>query len=311
MKRTYTRSRESIFLRACVALRMCGLAAQSACFSRNDNMHDRSGLLGKIQVYNVHYQHDIRYVMQICRWILKPIGIWHFVHNGSSQNEKILSTILIFMCVSVLCFVLMPSGPYVLLREKDIYVKVKLFGPIGFCLTSAVKYCFLGVRGTAIGRCIEHVEDDWRVVRHADHRKMMLKNALVGRRLTTMCVLFLYTGGLSYHTIMPLSAKVKINDSLTIRPLVYPGYDQYLDSQASPTYEIIFCLHCLSSIIQYTVTTAACSLAAIFTTHACGQVQILTTLLDDLVDGKKNDVNTATVEQRLKVIARHHVRVLR
>ncbi|XP_014475026.1 PREDICTED: uncharacterized protein LOC106744619 [Dinoponera quadriceps] len=246
----------------------------------------------------------------LCRWILKPIGIWHFVYSRSSQNEKLLSTTLIFTCVSVLCFVLVPSGPYVLFREKDIYVKVKLLGPVGFCLTSAVKYCFLGTRSTAIGRCIEHVEDDWRVVRHADHRKMMLKNVLVGRRLTTLCVLFLYSGGLFYHIFMPLSAKVKINDTFTIRPLVYPGYDQYFDYQASPAYEIVFCIHCLSSIIQYTITTAACSLAAIFTTHACGQVQILTTLLDDLVNGERSDENT-TMVKRLRVITRHHVRVLR
>ncbi|XP_014475031.1 PREDICTED: uncharacterized protein LOC106744623 [Dinoponera quadriceps] len=273
-------------------------------------MHSRPRILGGIQKRNVHYEHDIHYVMQLCRWILKPIGIWHFVHSRSSQNKRLLPTTLIFTCISVLCFVLVPSGSYVLLREKDIYVKVKLFGPIGFCLTSAVKYCFLGARGTAIGRCIEHVEDDWRIVRHADHRNMMLKNVLVGRRLTTLCVLFLYTGGLSYHTIMPLSAKVKMNDSFTIRPLVYPGYDQFFDSQASPAYEIVFCMHCLSSVIQYTITTAACSLAAIFATHACGQVQILSTLLNDVVDGKRNDENT-TVEKRLRVITMHHVRVLR
>lgn len=307
---------ESLFSRACVVSLMwehtaCVHAIQSALHITNDSMHDRSQLSERnIQVRNVHYQYDIHYAMQLCRWVMKPIGIWHFVYNRSSQNEKLLATTLIFMCVSMLCFVLVPSGPYVLLREKDIYVKVKLFGPIGFCLTSAVKYCFLGARGTAIGRCIEHVENDWRIVRHENHRKMMLKNVLISRKLITLCVLFLYTGGLSYHTIMPLSAKIKINDSFTIRPLVYPGYDQYFDSQASPAYEIVFCMHCLCSIIQYSITSAACSLAAIFTTHACGQVQILTTLLDDLVDGKRSDENT-TVEKRLKVIARHHVRVLR
>ncbi|XP_032669699.1 uncharacterized protein LOC116843416 [Odontomachus brunneus] len=307
-----TRNPGIIIPRACVAnvVGTTGRVFQSALHTTSGSMHNRSRHPERIQqIHNVHHKNDIHYTMQLCRWILKPIGIWHFVYSHSSQNEKLFSTTLIFMCVSILCFVLVPSGPYVL-REKDIYVKVKLFGPIGFCLTSAVKYCFLGARGTAIGRCIEHVEDDWRVVRHENHRKMMLKNVLISRKLTTLCVLFLYTGGLSYHTIMPLSAKIKMNDSFTIRRLVYPGYDQYFDSQASPAYEIVFCIHCLCSLIQYSITSAACSLAAIFATHACGQVQILTTLLDDLVDGKRSDENT-TVEKRLKVIARHHVRVLR
>ncbi|XP_050457371.1 odorant receptor 4-like [Cataglyphis hispanica] len=270
-------------------------------------MHDRSRLPDKI--YNVHYKNDIRYTMQLCRWILKPIGIWHLVYDRSSQYEKLISATLIFACFSVLCFVLVPSGPYTLLREKDINVKLKLFGPVGFCLTSAIKYCFLGMRGTAIGKCIKHVEHDWQVIQYQDHRKMMLRNVLVGRRLTTLCVIFLYTGGMSYHTIMPLSSRMKANDNYTNRPLVYPGYDIYFDPQASPVYEIVFCLHCLSAIIQYSITTAVCSLAAIFATHACGQVQILMTLLDDLVDGKKN--KNTTVDKRLTLITRHHVRVLR
>ncbi|KAG5331932.1 OR4 protein, partial [Acromyrmex charruanus] len=247
--------------------------------------------------------------MQLCRWILKPIGIWHMIYGRSSQSEKLLSLIMIFVCFFGLCFVLVPAGPYTLFREKDINIKVKLFGPIGFCLTSAIKYCFLGARASSIGRCVEHVESDWRIVRHYDHRRMMLRNVLVGRRLTTLCVIFLYTGGMSYHTIMPLSSRTKTNGSFTSRPLVYPGYDLYFDPQASPAYEIIFGMHCLSAMIQYSATTAACSLAASFATHACGQVQILMTLLDDLVDGKRNkDTN---VEKRLRLITKHHVRVLR
>jgi len=114
---------------------------------------------------------------------------------------------------------------------------------------------------------------------------------------------------MSYHTIMPLSARTKTNGSFMSRPLVYPGYDLYFDPQASPAYEIIFGMHCLSAVIQYSVTTAACSLAAIFATHACGQVQILMTLLDDLVDGKR--IKDTTVEKRLSLIAKHHVHVLR
>lgn len=283
-----------------------------SCFSQrlfpaDDSMHDRSRLPDKI--YNVHYKNDIRYTMQLCRWILKPIGIWHLVYDRSSQYEKLISITLIFACFSVLCFVLVPSGPYTLLREKDINVKLKLFGPVGFCLTSAIKYCFLGMRGTAIGKCIKHVEHDWQVIQYQDHRKMMLRNVLVGRRLTTLCVIFLYTGGMSYHTIMPLLSRMKTNDNYTNRPLVYPGYDIYFDPQPSPVYEIVFCIHCLSAIIQYSITTAVCSLAAIFATHACGQVQILMTLLDDLVDGEKN--KNTTVDKRLTLITRHHVRVLR
>ena len=259
-------------------------------------------------MYNVHHKHDIRYTMQLCRWVLKPIGMWHPIYGHSSQNEKFISIILIIICFSALCFVLIPAGFYTLFREKDINIKVKLFGPVGFCLTNTIKYCYFGARAAAFGRCIRHVEDDWRIVQHQT-REIMLKKVLIGRRLTTLCAIFLYTGGLSYHIIMPLSSKQEINENLTIRIHTYPGYDIFFDPGASPAYEIVFCIHCLFAMITYHITTASCSLAAIFVTHACGQIDILMLLLDDLVEGKWS--KDTTVKKRLSAIAKHHVRILR
>lgn len=286
-------------------------STQSTLHLAGGSMRDyRSTYISEgIPMQNVHYKRDIRYAMRLCQWILKPIGIWHFVYGRSSLGDKLLSLVLILLCFSLLCFVFVPVGYYIIMYEKDLYVKVKLFGPIGFCLNCAIKYYLLGANRTAIGRCVRHVEDDWRVVRYQNYRDMMLKNALVSRRLSSLCAIFLYSGGMSYHSIMPLSAKTSVNGSVRIRPMVYPGYDQFFDSQASPAYEIVFGMHCLCAMVQYNVTTAVCSLAATFVTHACGQVQILMTMLGDLVEG--NESEHATVEKRLSAIASHHVRVLR
>ncbi|XP_012063224.1 PREDICTED: odorant receptor 4-like [Atta cephalotes] len=268
-------------------------------------------------MYNIHYKHDIRYTMQLCRWMLKPIGMWHPIYGHSpSQNEKFISIILIVICFSALCFVLIPAGFYTLFREKDISIKIKLFGPVGFCLTNTIKYCYFGARAAAFGRCIRHVEDDWRIVHHQT-REIMLKQVL-GRRLTTLCAIFLYTGGLSYYIIMPLSSRQEINENYTIRINTYPGYDMFFDPTASPAYEIMFCIHILFAMISLQITTASCSLAAIFVTHACGQIDILMLLLDDLVEGKRSKNTTKTpgkrsknVKKRLSAIAKHHVRILR
>ncbi|XP_029160996.1 odorant receptor 4-like [Nylanderia fulva] len=275
-------------------------------------MRDRSQLpesmVEPMVGHNVNYEHDINYTMQLCRWVLKPIGIWHLINGNASRNAKLISLALIVTCLSALCFVLIPSGLHTLFYEKDINIKVKLFGPVGFCLTSTIKYCYLGARGPAFGRCIRIVENDWRTVQNPAQREMMLKKALVGRRLTILCALFLYTGGLSYHTIMPLSSR-QVSENFTFRPLTYPGYNLFFDPQVSPVYEIVFCIHCLFALITYNITTAACSLAAIFVTHACGQIQILIMLLGNLVDGKMSKDNT--VEKRLSVIAKHHVQILK
>ncbi|XP_011705940.1 PREDICTED: uncharacterized protein LOC105461154, partial [Wasmannia auropunctata] len=176
--------------------------------------------------------------MQMCRWILKPIGMSAPDLRSPSPCERLVSAALILTCFSALWFVLIPAGIYTLFREKNINIQVKLFGPVGFCLTNTIKYCYYGARAAAFGRCIRHVEDDWRVVRQQDHRETMLRNALVGRRITTLCAIFLYTGGLSYHTIMPLSSRQRIDENYTMRLHTYPGYDLFFDPVASPAYEI-------------------------------------------------------------------------
>lgn len=281
---------------------------QSSLHFAGDNMDDRSRTGKMLEIYNEHQEHDIRYTIQMCRWVLKSIGMWHLIYGHPSQKEKLIAIALIGTCLSLLCFVLIPCGLYTL-RVKDLTVKVKLFGPIGFCLTCTIKYCYLGMRATAFGKCIRHVEDNLRAIRYQDHRRIMLKNALIGRKLITLCLLFLYTGGVSYHTIMPLSSSRKINENYTLRIHSYPGYDLFFDPQASPTYEIVFCIHFMFALVMYNVTAAACSLAAIFVTHACGQIQILMTLLDDLVEGKRN--KGTTMDKRLSMIAKHHVRIMK
>ncbi|KAK2583204.1 hypothetical protein KPH14_009224 [Odynerus spinipes] len=252
---------------------------------------------------------DISYAMRLCRFVLRPIGLWPMVYGRVSQTERILSAVLAVTCFSTVCFVLIPAGIYTLIYENDINAKLKLFGPVGFCLTSTIKYCYLGLKGNAISRCIAHVENDWRIVRDRNHRTIMTEYATVGRNLTILCALFLFSGGMSYHTIMTISSTKKINESLTIKPLTYPGYDRYFDTQASPAYEIVFFMHCMCAMVMYSITTAACSLAATFVTHACGQIQIVMCRLDDLVEGKES--KGIELNSRLAIIVHDHVKTLR
>ncbi|XP_017759709.1 PREDICTED: odorant receptor 4-like [Eufriesea mexicana] len=56
--------------------------------------------------------------------------------------------------------------------------------------------------------------------------------------------------------------------------------------------------------------TFACSLAAVFVMHACGQFKILISKLDKLIDGKTEEKDTSTYEQRLGDIVEHHLHIL-
>nr|UEN71260.1 olfactory receptor 77 [Gregopimpla kuwanae] len=217
------------------------------------------------------------------------------------------------LCSILMAFIMIPSTLHMVCREKNPIVRLMLFGPIGFCLTNILKYCSIVFRSDSIKLCIEHVETDWMMIENEKDRQIMRKNVNVGRDLTALCGIFMYTGGLSYHTIMPLWCGSRINElNQTIRPLVYPGYDIFVDPQASPTYEIIFYTNCISACVTYTVTTAACNLAAIFVTHSCGQIQIMMSRLETLFDDvKENEVLNDVLKNRVGFVIRCHVRVLR
>lgn len=250
------------------------------------------------------------YAIKPCRYVLIPIGLWPMIYGRvSSRTEKIISAVLVVASISSVFFVLIPTGLHMLLYEHNINLKLKLFGPIGFCVASSIKYCYLGLKGEDIGRCIAHVENDWKTILDQNHRTTMRKYATVGRNLIVLCAIFLYSGGMSYHTVMTLSMTKKINETLTIRALTYPGYDRYFDVQASPAYEIVFFLHCVSAMVMHTITMAACSLAATFVTHACGQIQITMIRLNDLVEGKESD--GIELSDRMAIIVRDHVKTLR
>ncbi|XP_011058393.1 PREDICTED: uncharacterized protein LOC105148385 [Acromyrmex echinatior] len=123
----------------------------------------------------------------------------------------------------------------------------------------------------------------------------MIKSAKIGRRLVTLCAIFMYGSGLSFRLILPFAkGKIITPQNVTIRPLPCPAYFIFFDVQVSPIYELIFVIQILSGIITYSITTGLCGLAAVFVMHICGQLKILMSLMRNFVKEKwqeKREVN--------------------
>ncbi|XP_076677078.1 odorant receptor 13a-like [Andrena cerasifolii] len=270
-------------------------------------MHHRSSSPADDHPRNCNYEADVRYTLQMCQWVLKPIGVWHLVQDQSGTLNRIASMALMTVCFSCLFFILVPCGRYIILEEKNVYTRVKLLGPIGFTLWSTIKYFYLARKGAVFARCILHMRRDWEMVEEPSHRDIMLRQATISRSLTSVCAMFLYSGGMSYNTVMPFLSKQRSAANSTVRPLMYPGYDAFLDTQSSPTYEIVFSIHVFAAFVRYTVTTAAYSLAALFVTHICGQIEIQTTRLDGLLGSRSEKAS----QDPLAVVIRSHVEILR
>lgn len=257
---------------------------------------------------NKHYEKDIHRALQFCNWVLKLLGIYPIFYNRKNKLERATSTLLILICCSILQFVIVPFGYYVLFYEKDMYMKIQFLGPLAFCVTSQCKYGYLGVKGSAFGRCIEQVKNDWKILQDDDHRNIMIQHVTMCRNLIKVYAIFLYTGSLSYHTIMPFLSKRDEND--TQRPLTYPGYEAFFDVQKSPAYEIVYCMHCLYVLVTNNIMMVGYSMTAIFTTHVCGQIKIQTLRLDNLTK-KRNELEKYSVQNRLAIVVRDHVKILR
>ncbi|KYN50695.1 hypothetical protein ALC56_00072, partial [Trachymyrmex septentrionalis] len=153
-----------------------------------------------------------------------------------------------------------------------------------------------------------HFEEDYKVITNAKARNTMIKSAKIGRRLVTLCAIFMYGSGLSFRLILPFAkGKIITPQNVTIRPLPCPAYFIFFDVQVSPTYELIFAIQILSGIITYSITTGLCGLAAVFVMHICGQLKILMSLMRNFVEEKwqeKREVN-----KKLAIMVEHQIRI--
>lgn len=261
-------------------------------------------------VQNKDFKSDMNYTIYYTRSMLAMLGIWSLVKQNPRKQELILSIILVTTGLLLIAFVLVPIGVFIAVKVKNFTSFLKMLGPFSFNSGNFVKYCLIIHRRKFIKACFKHVETDWEAVASVLDREIMKKNATVGRRVSLLSMGLMYSSGLAYLTLIPFwRAKAAKAHNITIRPLPYPVYDLYVDSQATPQYEIIFSTSFLMGTVMFTVMVAGCSLAAIFVSHVCGQIEIIMSRLDTLFDNL--DGNVQLFNTRITFIIRSHVRVLR
>ncbi|XP_076276768.1 odorant receptor 35 [Lasioglossum baleicum] len=254
------------------------------------------------------------YSVQINRWLLKPIGIWPLA-LCSGTAEKISIIMLELISIFLIGYLLVPCTLCAILEKNgDLDAKIKMIGPLSFCVMAAVKYCILLSRGEQISECIRKIWSDWgRCVSPGDNqnREIMIESARFGRFLAVFCAGFMYSGGFFYTTVMPLCSKrTEIIGNETVRSLAFPIYRGIIDPRTSPSFEIAQLMQCLAGFVIYSVTVGACSLAAVFVMHACGQFKILSVRLNQLVNSATASTNRKSAEDYLGDIVQHHLRIL-
>ncbi|XP_015431184.1 PREDICTED: odorant receptor 4-like [Dufourea novaeangliae] len=254
---------------------------------------------------NPYYEKDILQILRYNKWILSSIGIWPI---RSGDTNRYLPKLVIGLCNGILFFAIVPCTLHITFELKDTVMRLKLLGLLTFCVTSFFKYWVLAACRSGLRECVECVQNDWKQVERGGDRESMLKYGNVGRNLTLLCLVFMYTGGMMYHTLVQYAIGSFVDEqNRTIRPVIYPAYSGLYDPQRTPIYELVYGLHFMCGYVIYSVAVGACGLAALFVTHVCGQINIIMSRLENLIDRKKN----TDPGQRLIEIVEHHIRTLR
>ena len=252
----------------------------------------------------------MEYSIQPIRWLLKPISVWPVM--DSSITEKISSVILLIACIFLIVSILVPCALAIFLDEtKDVNMKIRDFGPLSNWMLASFKYTSLLVHVGDIRQCIKHIETDWRAITKFEEQKVMLRNARIGRFIAIFSAVFMHSGVFSYSIFrgMTLSESVVKGNNASERSLPFAFYNKILDTTTSPMYEIVFTIQCLSTFVVNSVTVSACCLTSVFVLHACGQLKILMSLLDSLINERNEKTDFS--QQKFAIIVEHHLRVLR
>lgn len=250
------------------------------------------------------------YSLQLTRWFLMPIAAWP-QENTLTTVEKLSLRVHVFACSSLIAIVMVPCMLYVSLEEKDIQMKLSVMGPLSHWIMGTINYWLLLARGDDIRECVQHMEMDWRLVRRIDDQGLMLRYAKIGRFVAGFCAVFMQSGTFLFTIAKAMTSMPVIidNETALVHPMTCPIYSKFIDTRFSPANEIMLAVELLSCFIVNSITVGACSLAAVFAMHACGQLDMLFSWLNKLVADE--DKGNEFAEQRLAAIVEHHLRVLR
>ncbi|XP_051162684.1 odorant receptor 63a-like [Leptopilina boulardi] len=237
------------------------------------------------------------------------LGLWP-TSFLDSMLKKIIKLIINLIACSLMIFVIVSNilyGIYQINNTMD--QKVELIGATNFYIMSLTKYLLLLFRGKSIRKCLEYIDDDWRLAKFSSkNREIMLNYAQFGRYMTIICAIFMYFGGIGYQVLKPISSgKIITEMNITITPFPSPVYGKKLTSGFSPIYEILYGTLIVADFYLYSATVVAFSIAAVLTIHACGQFEIVIYYLNDLVNQTNNNNND---QEKLIVIVNSHLRIL-
>jgi len=254
---------------------------------------------------NKNYKLDIDYAFELNRFIFRLLSIWPYARTKSLIPEILERVVVVLASYIFLTCELIPAILYMAIVQRETRARLKVVTTVIFTIQAMAKYGQLLFSRNQVKNCLVQIEDDWRNVADSHDRDVMIDKARIGRRLLIICAVFMYSTGVSYRMIIPLSrGKIVTEQNITIRHLLSPNYFVLFDTQLSPAYEIVLIMQLFSGFIKYTITTAVCGLAGLAVMHICAQLEILMVLMNNLI----NERELKNMNEKLAIIVKHQIK---
>ncbi|XP_078043453.1 odorant receptor 22c-like [Augochlora pura] len=244
------------------------------------------------------------------RRILEPFGVWppSYATSGVQKYVRWLRHLVSYFLITSIC---LPVGLYGLLEVENFYNKVKLFGPMSFFLMVYMKYFSLLNNINRFRECLERIESDWENMSYSKDRDIMVESAIFGRRLVKICCFFSYAGFTFYYVAIPITTG-RVTDevhNLSFVPTPFPVAMVIADTRYSPVNEFFVLLQFCGGFVLHGIAVGACTYAAVFAMHACGQVRIMLSWMEHLTAGRTD--MSESVDDRIANIVSQHVRIMK
>ncbi|EFN67348.1 hypothetical protein EAG_04810, partial [Camponotus floridanus] len=140
---------------------------------------------------------------QPTRNIMRALGVWPSNDRERSMRLQACNFLLICISYTFLSCDLIP-GILFWLMEKSTRIRLQTIPLLLYDIMSVSQYGIFIFRRDQLKRCLKHIEEDWENIINVDMRNIMLKSAKMGKRLATICGIFMYTGAFTFRTILPL-----------------------------------------------------------------------------------------------------------
>ncbi|XP_076760952.1 odorant receptor 43a-like [Xylocopa sonorina] len=253
-------------------------------------------------------EEDLRRSLRLVRPLLRIVGAWPRP-LASPTSSKLLDRSLIFLSYFVQFLVLFPSFLYVFVKEKNSRRQMKMLMPHINGFGQLCKYSILLYRMNEFRTTLEDIRDDWLNAKE-ENRLILRTNAKIGHKVVLIVAMTLYSGGLCYRTILPLSkGKIVLPDNTTIRLLPCPSYFVLFNEQITPYYEIIFALQVLGGFLTYTILCGTLGIFAFFSLHMCSLLNILVNKMLELTN--QTDTSERAVQDKIARIIEYQTKIKR